>query len=208
MTDQEQRAVDRALTTTRAVRKRLDLDRPVDVRLVREALEVAVQAPSANHAEPWRFVVVTSAKTRAAVGRAYSEAYLALDGARSAAEPGSSTARVRSSSRYLAEVMPHVPVQVACFLDSTFDPAASLSATAKYWASVYPAVWSLQVALRARGLGTCLTTVGLANAPDIAAACEVPDHWTLAALVAVAHSTGREFHPARRQPLDDVVSWR
>lgn len=201
-------AVERVLTTTRSVRRRLDLDREVPLDVVREALEVASQAPSANHAEPWRFVVVTDPLLRDGVGRLYGDAYGALDAARSTAEPGSTTARVRSSSRYLADVMSRVPVQVACFHHETFDPTVALPGVAKYWASVLPAVWSFQLALRSRDLGSCLTTIGLGRADEIKRLLEVPAAWTMVALVAVGQVTGTDFRPAPRRPIDEVVTWR
>lgn len=200
--------VDHVLTTTRAVRRRLDLDRPVPFEVVREALQIATQAPSANHAEPWRFVVVTEPGLREAVGRHYGESYRALDASRGAAEPGTATSRVRTSSSHLAEVMPRVPVQVACFHHATFDGAAELPQVAKFWASVYPAVWSFQLALRARGLGSCLTTVGLSRATQIKTVLDVPQEWTMVALLAVGQVTGTDFRPAPRRPIDEVVTWR
>lgn len=201
-------AVDHVLSTTRAVRRRLDLDREVPMDVVREALQIASQAPSANHAEPWRFVVVTDPRLRQAIGGLYGEAYRALDAGRAVAEPGSATARVRSSSRYLADVMPRVPVQVACFHHETFDPTMGLPVVAKYWASVFPAVWSFQLALRSRGLGSCLTTIGLGRAEEVKRLLEVPDAWTMVALVAVGQVTGTGFSPAARRPIDEVVTWR
>jgi nitroreductase len=202
------KAVDHVLTTTRAVRRRLDLDREVPIDLIREALQIASQAPSANHAEPWRFVVITDPGLRDAVGEMYGDAYRGLDASRTAAEPGSTTARVRTSSRYLAEVMPRVPVQVACFHHEPFEPAAELTSVAKYWASVLPAVWSFQLALRSRGLGSCLTTVGLSRADEMKRLLEVPEAWTMVALVAVGEITGTDFRPAPRRPLDEIVTWR
>lgn len=208
LSEESQQAVEAALSTTRSVRRRLDLERPVERAELRACLEIATQAPSANHAEPWRFVVVTDASLRAEVGAVYRAAYDGLDRARAASEPGTTTQRVRSSSRYLAEVMARVPVQVACFVNAPFEAAAPLPAMAKFWASIYPAVWSLQVALRSRGLGSCLTTVGLAGAADIGRVLDVSEEWTLAALVAVGHVTGESFAPAARVDLDEVVTWR
>ena len=48
---------DRLLTTTRAVRKRLDLERPVEREVVLDCLRVAMQAPSGGNTQPWRWLV-------------------------------------------------------------------------------------------------------------------------------------------------------
>lgn len=200
-------AIDHVLTTTRAVRRRLDLDREVSTDVIRECLRIASQAPSANHAEPWRFVVVTDPHLRRGVGALYGEAYRELDASRGRGEPGSATSRVRDSSRHLADVMPRVPVQVVCFHRDPLEPDVPLAQTAKYWASVYPAVWSFQLALRSRGLGSCLTTVGLSRAPQVKRLLDVPTEWTMVALLAVGHVTGTGFRPAPRRPIDEVVTW-
>jgi nitroreductase len=203
--------VDQVLTTTRAVRKRLDLDRPVDPALVREALELATQAPSAGSEEPWRFVVITDPAVRDTVGHIYGDAYRQSTATRPAVEgedPHAATIRrVRSSSAHLAEVMPRVPVQVLFCLDAPHPPGEPLHKAARWWASIYPAAWSFQLALRSRGLGSCLTTVGMSRAPDIARATGIPDTWTQCALIAVAHTIGQDFKPAHRSPLDAVTRW-
>ncbi|TDC16608.1 nitroreductase family protein, partial [Kribbella albertanoniae] len=62
---------DELLTTTRTVRKRLDLSRPVPIEVVRECIEVAVQAPSGSNRQTWHWMVVTDAAKRAAIGEYY-----------------------------------------------------------------------------------------------------------------------------------------
>jgi nitroreductase len=205
-------ALDELLTTTRAVRRRLDLNAPVDLDLVRDALQVAVQAPSAGAEQPWRFVVVTDPELRRTVGDLYRAAYLMRDAERPGLVGDSEDVRllrrVRNSSAYLADVMGKVPVQVVACLTGPPPQAGVGASTARFYASIYPALWSLQLALRARGLGSCLTTVGLNHEHDIASTLDLPEDWTLCGLLPVARTIGTDFSPAARQPLDEVVSWR
>src|SRR2546422_8145758 len=63
------------LTTTRSVRKRLDFSRPVEPEVVRECLELAVQAPTGASSESWHFVVVTDQEQRKALGAIYHKGY-------------------------------------------------------------------------------------------------------------------------------------
>src|SRR5689334_1902052 len=108
---------DELLTTTRSVRKRLDLTRPVPLDLVQECLEIALQAPNGGMREGWHWIVVTDPQVRAQIGNFYrrsAEPYLA---SAAAADPsrgaGSGVmARVSSSSAYLARHMGQVPVLV------------------------------------------------------------------------------------------------
>lgn len=202
---------DQLLTTTRAVRRRLDLDAPVDLEEIRQALAVAVQAPTGNSAEDWRFVVITDADKRATVGALYGQAYRERLAGREPVSPQSPEAqslqRVRDSSAYLAEVMGRVPVLVLACLEAPIPERCGGPEAARFYASVYPAVWNLQLALHARGYGSCLTTVGLGRAREIQQVLDLPNSWAQCALVPVARFRGTGFTPARRGPLDAVVRW-
>jgi nitroreductase len=207
--DESRAEVDNALCTTRAIRRRLDLDRSVDHTLIHEALTVAAQAPSGGASEPVRWLVVTDAATRLAVGRTYREAYMELDQSRAApsGESAGQVTRVRDSSRYLAEVMGRVPVQVVVCTTEAAPICSTGPEAAKFYGSVYPATWSFQVALRTRGLGSCLTTIGLRRQDLIAEVLGIPAGWTQCALLPVAHIVGSDLSAARRRPLEQVVTW-
>jgi len=194
-------AVDHLLSTTRAVRKRLDLDRPVSPEIVEECLRLAIQAPTGSNRQGWHWVVVTDADKRAALADMYRAGFGPyMDRARSGLER---MTRVGESALWLAERLEQVPVHVIpCIEDYTKG-----SAHAGVWASIYPAVWSFQLALRSRGLGSVLTTLHLPRARDASALLGIPDGVLQAGLVPVAYYTGDDFKPAKRRPIEDVTSW-
>jgi nitroreductase len=194
-------AVDHLLSTTRAVRKRLDLDRPVPPETVEECLRLAIQAPTGSNRQGWHWVVVTDADKRAALADMYRAGFGPyMDRARSGSE---GMTRVGESALWLAERLEQVPVHVIpCIEDYTKG-----SAHAGVWASIYPAVWSFQLALRSRGLGSVLTTLHLPRAHDAAELLGIPGGVLQAGLVPVAYYTGEDFKPAKRHPIEDVTSW-
>ena len=197
----ELEAIDHLLSTTRAVRKRLDLDRPVPPEIVEECLRLAIQAPTGSNRQGWHWVVVTDADKRAALAEMYRSGFGPyMDRARSGSE---GLTRVGESALWLAERLEQVPVHVIpCIEDYTKG-----SAHAGVWASIYPAVWSFQLALRSRGLGSVLTTLHLPRARDAAELLGIPDGMLQAGLVPVAYYAGDDFKPAKRHPVEDVTSW-
>jgi nitroreductase len=181
---------DELLTTTRSVRKRLDLTRPVPLDLVKECLEIALQAPNGGMREGWHWVVVTDPQVRAQIGDFYrrsTERYLA---AAAAADPGRGAgagnavmARVTSSSAYLAKHMGQVPVQVIPCI--TVQPA-----------------WQ---AGESQAGGTAWTTLHLRYESEIAALLGLPGDIRQGALIPTAYYTGDTFRRAARRPLTDVL---
>jgi len=200
--------VDHLLTTTRAVRRRLDVDRPVEPGVIEDCLRVAVQAPTGANAQGWHFVVVTDPATRAGLADLYRRA----DGGRFArraerlrdADP--QTARVYAGAQYLAEVLERVPVHVVPCVQGRLRDASPVAA-GSFYGSILPAVWSFMLALRARGLGSVWTTLHLAYEREAAELLGIPDDVTQVALVPVAYTHGTEFRPARRRPVEEVTSW-
>jgi nitroreductase len=193
--------VDHLLSTTRAVRKRLDLTRPVPHDVVIECLRLAIQAPTGSNAQRWRWIVVTDPDTRSALADLYRNPQLA-DAPRTE-PPVDLTAqqrRVMDSARYLTEHMHEVPVLIVPCIEDAGGAAG--------WApSIYPAVWSLQLALRSRGLGSCITTTHLYRKDEAAALLGVPDGFVQACLLPVAYYTGDDFQPAVRRPVEEITYW-
>jgi len=199
-------AVDELLTTTRAVRHRLDLTRPVDREVILECVRLATQAPTASNAQDWRWMVITDGDKRAAIAEIYRSIgadYLA-HAAASTTDP--QTRRVYQSALGLTETLAKVPVHVIPCLEGRFDGSDQLAA-ASAWASIIPAGWSFLLALRSRGLGSVWTTMHLAKAQEVAELLGIPSTVTQAALFPVAYTIGTDFRPAVRPPAETITFW-
>lgn len=196
---------DELLTTTRAVRKRLDLERPVPLGVIREALSVALQAPSGGNKQKWHWIIVTDPELRKVVAEHYATSYRAYAASQpTAAASPAERQRILSSSTYLAEVMHRVPVLIigAIETESGELPAGN---QAGLWGSVLPAAWNLALALRARGLGSAWTTLHLQYETEVAEALGIPSTVHQGVLLPVAYTKGVDFKPAPRGDLDEVI---
>ncbi len=204
---------DELLTTTRAVRKRLDLTRPVERRLLEECLQIAQQAPTQSNMQNWRFVVVTDPETRrglATLFRRGLEEYLKLPFAVSAptgdAATDATNQRILGSLGHLVEHLHEVPVHVIPCIGR--QPLAGNPFDSAWWGSIAPAAWSFMLAARSRGLGTVWTSLHLFFEEEAAELLGIDhDEVTQAALIPVAHTIGTDFKPGARKPLDSFVAW-
>jgi nitroreductase len=199
-------SVDELLSTTRSVRKRLDLTRPVGRDVILECLQLAMQAPTASNAQDWRWLVITDADKRAAIAEIYRSIgaeYLAL-AAKDTSDP--QTRRVYASAFSLTDTLGQVPVHVIPCLENRIDSSNVLVA-ASAWASIIPAGWSFLLALRSRGLGSVWTTMHLAKEQEVAELLGIPNTVTQAALFPVAYTIGTDFRPAARPPADTITYW-
>jgi nitroreductase len=195
--------VDRLLTTTRAVRKRLDLDRPVPLDVVVDCLRLAIQAPTGTNLQTWRWLVVTDPQVRATLADLYRAPNRDAPGPTRPADPSTEPdpvqqRRVGDSAEYLRQHLHEVPVLVV--------PCVEAIGGAAGWApSIYPAVWSFILALRSRGLGSVITTVHLYRRAEADALLGVPDGFVQACLLPVAYTVGTDFKPAARRPVEAVT---
>jgi nitroreductase len=199
-------SVDELLSTTRAVRKRLDLSRPVEREVILECLRLAVQAPTGGDSQDWRWVVVTDAEKRAAIAEIYNSVgaeYLARK-ATTATDP--QTRRVYESATALTSTLADVPVYVIPCIERRMEDLP-LVAAASAWGSILPAAWSFLLALRSRGLGSVWTTLHLAKEREVAELLGIPDSVTQVALFPVAYTIGTDFKPANRPPVEEITSW-
>lgn len=196
---------DALLSTTRAVRKRLDLDREVPDEVLLECLQLAVQAPTGSNRQGWRWLIVRDPAKKEALADMYRRAggdYLKQAAAE--AQGQGQTARVLDSANYLAQRMGEVPVLVIPMIIGRMgDPG--VNSGAGLYGSIMPAIWSFQLALRSRGLGSCLTTLHLGLESEAAELLEIPDHMTQAALLPVAYTVGTDFKPATRPPVEEIT---
>jgi nitroreductase len=198
---------DELLSTTRAVRKRLDLNRPVPRQVILDCIRISQQAPTGSNVQGWRWMVVTDAAKRAAIADLYRGAsgdYFTTASKRAEEAGQAQTVRVYDSAQYLADHMHEVPALVIPCLSGR--PAEGMvGAQAGFFASIYPAVWSFNLALRARGLGTALTTLHLFREKETAALLGIPDDVTQVALLPVAYTVGQDFKPASRPPPETIT---
>jgi len=209
---------DEMLTTTRSVRQRLDFSRPVEPEVIRECLELALQAPTGGNSQGWQFVVVTDPQQRKAFSDVYRKGWALyrehrmagranLQGAEATPEAMVTLGKILRSAIYLAEHMHEAPVLVVPCIQGRPE---GLSATeqAGFWGSILPAAWSFMLAARSRGLGSSWTTVHLYYEQEAAEVLGIPfEKVTQAALIPVAYTLGTDFKPASRMPLDSVLHW-
>jgi nitroreductase len=206
--------VDHLLTTTRSVRKRLHLTRPVEREVIERCIEIATQAPSGSNRQTWHFVVVTDPAKRAGLAELYRTAFdkylrrrqqAPADG-RPLTPSASTQRRVTSSAIYLSKHLHEVPVHIIPCIEGRVEQEPAFTQAAHY-GSILPAVWSLMLALRARGLGSAWTTLHLPYEKEAGQLLNIPQNITQAALLPVAYFTGNDFYPAERIPADQVTHW-
>ena len=201
---------DRLLTTTRAVRKRLDLTRPVPPEVVLDCIRLSQQAPTGSNSQGWRWMVVTDPDKRLALSELYRKAgaeYLSQGKKQAEASGHAQTARVLDSANYLLEHLHEVPVHVIPCLKGKLPDGVPSAMAAGFFGSVFPAVWSFQLALRSRGLGTVITTLHLSFADEAAELLEIPSDTTQCALLPVAYTVGDDFKQAERRPPEHITYW-
>jgi nitroreductase len=193
--------VDKLLTTTRAVRKRLDLTRSVELEVILECLRLAIQAPTGSNMQTWRWIVVTDPAVRAQLAEIYQSAARGASDVRrteTAMPETPQQQRVMDSADYLMEHIAEVPVFVIPCIEEGGGPAG--------WApSIYPAAWSFMLALRSRGLGSVITTAHLYRREAADELLGVPEGFVQACMLPVAYYTGDDFKPADRRPVEELA---
>jgi nitroreductase len=205
--------VDEVLTTTRSVRKRLDLAKPVPREVLKECLELAIQAPTGSNAQGWQWVFVDDPGKKKALADIYNGGanwYRTLP-RREYPEGdvrGERMEYVTDSALYLADHLHEVPVLMIPCLQGRMEQMPQLSSS--FWASLFPAAWSFCLALRSRGLGSCWTTFHLMGDGERQAAelLGIPyEQYSQGGLFPIAYTKGTDFHPAKRLPVDQITHW-
>tara|TARA_Y100001936_G_scaffold54886_2_gene53685 strand:+ start:393 stop:1046 length:654 start_codon:yes stop_codon:yes gene_type:complete len=207
-------SADEVLTTTRSVRRRLDLEKEVSPEILRECLNIALQAPTGSLRQDWHFVVSTDRDQCREVGTIYQEVwtkmvtddYLNASASRQG-EKGdqASWLNMMGSARHLAETFPEVPAIFVPCISGRLEGADAMTQAVK-WGSVIQAAWSFMLAARNRGLGTCWTTVHLQREEDVADILGIPfASIQQVALSPVAHTIGTSFKSGRRKPSAEFV---
>ena len=206
--------LEHALSTTRTVRKRMDLGRPVPREVILECLQLAVQAPTGGNRQGWQWVVVTEVEKKRRIGDWYRESWYEYASAGRPTYPEgdprrAQLPRVVTSARYLADHMGKVPVMVIPCHEGRVDRTGTTNLEiAGLYGSILPAAWSFMLAARARGLGSAWTTLHLKYEREVAELLGIPyARYTQTALIPVGYFTGEDFKPAERIPIDQIVHW-
>jgi nitroreductase len=195
------------------VRKRLDLERPVEREIVLECLDLALQAPTGSNRQGWHWMFITDDDKKKALADLYRTNFLAYrdSGARPTYEDSDTRAQrqtaVTDSANYLADHFHEVPILMIPLLEGRLDNLPAFAA-ASTWGSLLPAVWSFMLALRSRGLGSAWTTLHLPSEREAAEILDIPfDKYTQGGLFPIAYTIGTDFKPAARIPTDQIVHW-
>lgn len=210
-------SLDDLLTTTRSVRKRLDLERPVEREVVEECIEIALQAPTGGNGQGWHWLVVEDPTDKKAIADIYGrnfDPYIAAVPASSGFSEGDPRAAqagdVASSATYLRQHLHEVPTMVIPCQWGRLPEASDTAMQAGYWGSILPAAWSFMLALRARGLGSAWTTLHLPGTGEreVAELLGIPfERCTQAGLFPVAYTKGTDFKRAKRLPAAQLIHW-
>ncbi len=189
--------VDAALTTTRAVRRRLDFDRDVADALLLDCIDVAEQAPTGGNLGSRRWLIIRDQATKDRLGELYRDAGgdWVIETAERLAGTGHPNERMMQGAAHLARNLSRAPVLVIPTILGRHDG----SGRPGLFDSVIQAAWSFMVALRARGLGTTWTTMYLNRADDVAELLGIPEDVTQICLLPVAYTIGTDFSPSRRR---------
>lgn len=205
-------SVDEVLTTTRSVRKRLDLGKPVPREILMECLEIALQAPTGSNTQGWQWMFVDDPEKKKALADIYRTAatpYLDRDRPSTGDLRDDQRPRVVSSSKYLNEHLHEVPVMLIPCAEGRGDNLPT-GQSASFWGSLLPAAWSFMLALRSRGLGSAWTTLHLVGDGEKRAAevLGIPyEKYTQGGLFPIAYTKGTDFKQARRLPAEELTHW-
>jgi len=204
--------IDYLLNATRSARKSLDLDAPVDLADIRECLRIGLQAANGSNQQAWRWLVVADPALRAKIAELYRDSYLLRVGGQLIGDllpGGTPEGRLMSSTEWLVENMAQVPLLVIpCYQPylPRIDGDESFHLATLY-GSIFPAVWNFQLALHARGYGTCITTLHLQHEEQVSELLGIPPGYVQGCLLPVGRlRAGHTFRPARRRPVDEVVA--
>jgi len=199
---------DRLLSTTRAVRRRLDLTRPVERDVILDCLRLSQQAPTASNTQKWRWMVVMDQGKRKELGAIYARGKQFIDQAKAELDPNDAqTHRVYDSADWLLDHIAEVPALVIPCVEGRLPQGAPNGMQAAVYGSIFPALWSFQLALRSRGLGSTLTTIHLFFEAEVAKLLGIPDDVMQVAMLPVAYTVGTDFKPATRPPVETITSF-
>jgi nitroreductase len=193
-----------ALYTTRAMRRVKRDPIPMDVQA--RILDAAIRAPSGGNTQNWRFLLVDDPQIRAQLGPLYRECIDRLwdtiykervEAAQANPDDPASRATnaMVASVEHAADNFGDYPLFLFAFQRGDVSGG-----------SIFPAVWSAQLAARAEGIGSSLTTVLAFKGDAVPGLLGVPTDkgWKMAACVPFGYPTGR-WGVAKRKPAHEVA---
>lgn len=186
---------DYLLQTARSVRRRLDLDRDVPLNVIRDCINVAVQAPVGGMGENTRYLAVRDSATREALAALYREVLSELEQSRGI--------KMKSSQQVLADTLARVPCLLFVYAMGTPGPATAQQVA--FYGSVMPSAWSLMLALRARGIGSTWTTLLSARSEEVGRVLKVPTEVTQTVMLPIAYTRDANLKPADRLDASEVM---
>ena len=194
---------DNLLSTTRAVRQRLDLERDVPDDLLLRCIELAEQAPTGAAVSSRRWIIVRDLETKSQLADLYRAAggSRAIERSEERQRAGDVQDRVGDSAAYLAANLEKVPALVIATIWGVHDG----SGRPGLFDSVIQAAWSFCLALRSRGLGSAWTTMHLVKAKEFADILGIPEGVSQIVLLPVAWTIGADFKPASRRKVSEIV---
>jgi nitroreductase len=205
MSDIDLAAADHLLTTTKQVRQRLDLTRPVPREVLLDCIDIASHAPMGGNLERNRWLVIDDPDLKAEIAKPYQAVGRPYLAANESDHVDDRQRRVIDSAAFLVDHIAEVPAMVISMRLDRLSAEAKNFEVAGYHGSVAPGVWSFQLAARARGLGSAWTTFHLVYERKVAELLGIPDSVTQIALLPVAYYTGDTFHPAPRRPAREIT---
>ena len=208
MSDKLGLSADEVLTTTRSVRKRLDLTRPVEREVLMECIEIAHQAPTGSNMQGWRWLFIDDPVKKKALADMYRANYYPYVNDPNRPKRDAQGERIVDSSMHLAGILEEVPVLLIPLIAGRLDAGTPTFGQASAWGSLLPAVWSFMLALRSRAMGSCWTTVHLEREQAMADLLGIPiDEVTQVGLFPVAYTVGTDFKPGAREASADTIRW-
>ncbi len=210
-------SVDDVLSTTRAVRKRMDFDRPIEPQVIKDCLELALQAPSGSNSQGWQWIVVTDPDKRMALADLYRQAWaiyvdlpFAIGNIYDGDDPEvkASYDRSASSAQYLADNMEKAPAMLIPVMPGRTPENPDWATASATVGSIVQASWSFMLAARERGLGTSWTTLHTMFEEQAAEILDIPhEEMIQIALIPIAYTKGTDFKKGNRNPLADSLHW-
>ncbi len=198
--------IDQLLTTTRSVRKRLNLGRPVEREIVLECVDIAIQAPTGANLSRYHFLIVDDAAKREQLAEWYGRAFDKIYTPEMVEKFTIQMPKSYSSFRYLADHIHEVPMLVFAFVEGRPEGRDPMGLAGLY-GSIQPAAWSLMLALRSRGIGSAWTTLNVGYEPELKSLLNIPDNVTVGAVLPIAYYTGDGFRKANRPPAKERTYW-